>query len=367
MNRVCLAGLLILCTAAQARGQSIRVACVGDSITAGVGVANPASQSWPAQLQRLLGAGYEVGNFGHSGATLSKAGRMAYWSKPAFKAATSFRADIVIIHLGTNDAIPAVWPEYKHPFVPTLKGLIEHFRTRARRPKVYVCLPVPSFENRADNIRCGLVPLVRQAAREADTPLIDLNAPLRDRTDLFPDRLHPNEAGAGLMAALVAAEIGGAATDRSAWRVASVDSEEASEGPANRAIDGDPLTYWHTGYSKGVDGHPHQIEIDLGSESSLLGLRYLPRQGAVNGRVRRYELYLSGDGMTWAESPAASGTFRGTADPELILLPSPATARYVRFRALSEINGGPWTSVAELDVLRLPADPPAATGPAGRR
>jgi hypothetical protein len=50
----------------------IKVACVGDSITAGYALANPGTQSHPAQLQLRLGSGYTVGNFGLSGATLLK-------------------------------------------------------------------------------------------------------------------------------------------------------------------------------------------------------------------------------------------------------------------------------------------------------
>ena len=57
--------LLMWCTAAPCEAQ-IRVACVGDSITAGYGLSDPGTQSYPAQLQALLGSGYSVGNFGVS-------------------------------------------------------------------------------------------------------------------------------------------------------------------------------------------------------------------------------------------------------------------------------------------------------------
>src|SRR5690606_38894849 len=50
----------------------IKVACVGDSITAGLGIADPGTQSYPAQLQALLGSGYTVQNYGDSGRTLMK-------------------------------------------------------------------------------------------------------------------------------------------------------------------------------------------------------------------------------------------------------------------------------------------------------
>ena len=50
----------------------IRVACIGDSITAGFGAGR--GNAWPAQLQKVLGALWEVRNFGVSGTTLMKSG-----------------------------------------------------------------------------------------------------------------------------------------------------------------------------------------------------------------------------------------------------------------------------------------------------
>jgi lysophospholipase L1-like esterase len=42
----------------------VRVACVGDSITEGVGTHKPNEESFPAQLQALLGKDWNVHNFG---------------------------------------------------------------------------------------------------------------------------------------------------------------------------------------------------------------------------------------------------------------------------------------------------------------
>ncbi|MDP4210193.1 MAG: hypothetical protein Q8928_15380 [Bacteroidota bacterium] len=49
--------------------KKIRIACIGNSITAGAGLAHPAQESYPGQLQSMLGSGYEVLNFGVSGKT----------------------------------------------------------------------------------------------------------------------------------------------------------------------------------------------------------------------------------------------------------------------------------------------------------
>jgi len=64
-----------------ARAQ-ITVTCVGDSITAGYGLSSPSTQSYPAQLQTLLGSGYTVKNFGSSGTTALKVSDNSYWNPP---------------------------------------------------------------------------------------------------------------------------------------------------------------------------------------------------------------------------------------------------------------------------------------------
>jgi acyl-CoA thioesterase I len=50
----------------------IKIACVGNSITQGPGRDNP--DSYPLQLQEIIGETYDVKNFGVSGRTLLKKG-----------------------------------------------------------------------------------------------------------------------------------------------------------------------------------------------------------------------------------------------------------------------------------------------------
>ena len=89
-----------------AQSKTIRVAAIGNSITYGAGFDNPKHDSYPGQLQELLGKKYLVGNFGHSGATLLKKGHNPYFKTEEFKKAVDFNADIAIIHLGINDTDP---------------------------------------------------------------------------------------------------------------------------------------------------------------------------------------------------------------------------------------------------------------------
>ena len=52
----------------------IRVACVGDGVTYGLGLADREAQSYPRFFQKLLGERFETRNFGVPGATVSKDG-----------------------------------------------------------------------------------------------------------------------------------------------------------------------------------------------------------------------------------------------------------------------------------------------------
>ena len=49
--------------------EPVRIACVGDSITYGYACSNQSTQSYPAQLQKLLGNSCLVSNFGVNSST----------------------------------------------------------------------------------------------------------------------------------------------------------------------------------------------------------------------------------------------------------------------------------------------------------
>ena len=135
------------------------------------------------------------------------------------------------------------------------------------------------------------------------------------------------------------------------WRVIAVDSEETS-GVDNRgrnALDGNPRSIWHTEWVHRNPPPPHFIEIDLGREERVAGLRYLPRRDGVNGRVARYRIEVSRDGKRW--TVAAEGAFPRKARAPVVRFDRARPARYVRFTALSEVNGKPWTSAAEITPL----------------
>lgn len=186
---------------------SLRIACVGDSITFGSGIKDRNANSYPSQLSAILGKNTTVSNFGVSGATLLKKGNKPYWNQPKYKAALEFKPDVVIIKLGTNDSKPENW-KHKAEYVPDYVELIESFQKLESKPTVWICYPVPAYPGRwgiTDKVmKEEVIPLIDEVAKQAGVKIINLYSALSDKKDMFPDTVHPNAAGAKVMAETIA-------------------------------------------------------------------------------------------------------------------------------------------------------------------
>jgi hypothetical protein len=86
--------------------------------------------------------------------------------------------------------------------------MIDAFRALPSRPQVWICKPVPafavSFSIRPEVIRDEILPLIDHIAQEMGVPVIDLYTALLNSGSLFPDAIHPNAEGAGLIAQTIA-------------------------------------------------------------------------------------------------------------------------------------------------------------------
>jgi hypothetical protein len=133
--------------------------------------------------------------------------------------------------------------------------------------------------------------------------------------------------------------------------IVSVDSEIlVGDGAADSAIDGRVETFWHTARGARASLPPHEVVIALGGEYTVRGFRYLPRQdGKTDGMVGRYSFYVSEDGKDWGKA-VATGTFSRDIAEQEVTFPG-KEGSFVRFVAHSDVNGKPWTSVAEITVL----------------
>lgn len=216
---IILLGLFILTTisasASAKKQKTIRVACIGNSITYGTGIADRTNDSYPSQLQRLLGSNYQVGNFGKPGATLLYHGHRPYVKQEEFKEAIAFKGDIAVMHLGINDTDPRNWPNYRDEFVKDYLSIMDSLR--AANPKVRIILarmtPIadrhPRFVSGTKQWHGEIQTAIETVAHVSGAELIDFYEPLYPYPYLLPDAIHPNPEGAGILAKTVYSGISG--------------------------------------------------------------------------------------------------------------------------------------------------------------
>jgi lysophospholipase L1-like esterase len=230
-----------------------KVACVGDSITFGLGL--PAGRRYTDALSGLLGAGWTVRNFGDSGKTAMKMpapGNVSYWATTTFADSKSFAPDLVVIMLGTNDSKTANWRGGANTFEADYRALIATFAALPSNPHIQVALPppalLPSNTVSPQVIAEEIGPILRRVAQETGVGLIDVHGafaadPRRyfgkgDGKDVG-DGLHPNVAGALLIATTVSAALLAPGPDAAAPPEPPLDASSRPEpGPEADATPG---------------------------------------------------------------------------------------------------------------------------------
>ena len=188
------------------RKDAVRVACIGNSITFGAGIRNRSRDSYPSVLARMLGGSYWVKNFGVSARTMLNKGDHPYMNEPAYKNALAFNPNIVVIKLGTNDSKSFNW-KYKADFMKDAQTMIDAFKGLPSQPKIYLCYPSKAYLTgdgiNDDIISKEIIPMIKKLAKKNDLSVIDLHTAMDGMPELFPDRIHPNEKGAQVMAKAV--------------------------------------------------------------------------------------------------------------------------------------------------------------------
>lgn len=195
--------------------EPIRVACVGDSITAGYGLPKnaAATSSYPALLGKRLGGGYVVKNFGHTGCTLMNLD----WLPPLmktdeYKQSLEFKPNIVILMGGTNDGHPRNWA-HSSQLPDDLKKIVDSYQELPSNPKIYFMLPprlLPKAEGGVmDDVQCNnvnqlLPPILRGFAKARNIPVIDSRGAITTRDSYTVDGIHLNEKGCAKLSNQVA-------------------------------------------------------------------------------------------------------------------------------------------------------------------
>lgn len=198
--------------ASRSTAADLKVACVGNSITYGYGLNSAYYESYPTQLDTLLGAGYAVSNFGVSSQTMLKLSGASYWDQSAFKQALALLPDLVVIELGTNDAKDDIWPRLKQDFKSDYISMVDTFRHRSSKPQVWATLQPPAqnsdWRMYDTTIAHQVNPAILEVALLKAAPVIDLHTAMSGHPEWFQsDAVHPNAAGAKALAKIVASHL----------------------------------------------------------------------------------------------------------------------------------------------------------------
>lgn len=189
--------------------RNTKTACVGASIIEGVAVKDETLHSFPALLDSILGDKTSVLNCAKSGTTIQKVSDFSYWNTKEFSNLFTFNPDIVLIGHGSNDTKPHNWNALQ--FEKDYQALIDTIKLMPSKPIIIISTPVPVFKTmwgiNDSTLLNGVIPILKKLAVKNNIQLIDLYTPFENKTDWFPDFIHPNENGTREMARIVAREI----------------------------------------------------------------------------------------------------------------------------------------------------------------
>lgn len=196
----------------------VRIACVGDSITQGVGATGWASgdysYAYPQQLGNILGDNCLVGNFGRGSSYVyyydGRNAALWYPNTTQYTQSNNFDADIVIIKLGTNDARVMKDETTSVAWEKQFTELVNHYKNLDSKPTVYIMSSI-TMANYDEALETNLVkyilPKQKAVAEELDCIFLDAYT---DLFDIFKsgegfasDGLHPNNTGYAAMAEYV--------------------------------------------------------------------------------------------------------------------------------------------------------------------
>ncbi|MBY0381129.1 MAG: arylesterase [Xanthobacteraceae bacterium] len=188
---VLIAGLITMTGAADAQtpqgkiGSAIRLAVLGDSLTAGYGL--PASAAFPVRLQQALkdkGVDADILNAGVSGDTITDGLNRLDWSIPEGTQA-------VIVELGANDMLRGIDPKASRAALEKILG-----RLKERHIAVLLCgmYAAPNFGPDYQQAFDAIYPAL---AKAYDVPLYPffLDGVASDKSLNQADGLHPTAAG----------------------------------------------------------------------------------------------------------------------------------------------------------------------------
>lgn len=193
-----------------------RVACIGDSITFGAGVMKTRkTEAWPALWEKSLGSGFQVLNYGVSGATLQREGDFPYRKVGFLKRLDQAVPELIVLMLGTNDSKPYNWDRER--FGREYEELVLELKNRPWPHRLVLMTPPKAFPDEKTgavafdildpNIQQEIRPLVFSMGEEYGLQVVDLYALTEEHPEYFCDGVHPNQLGNRVLAERLKEEI----------------------------------------------------------------------------------------------------------------------------------------------------------------
>lgn len=174
---------------------SIRIACVGDSITYGYGLINR-ENSYPGMLDHKLTEDYRIVNFGVNSACGSSGFSDSYDRNGMIERIQDWDPDVILFMLGSNDSKEKYWVDRDY-YISGCKGILESIKSKETR--VVIMLPIPSWYNiygiRNNVVQDKIQPALLQYSKENNYQIIDFTEKLKHKPYLYIDNVHPNRWG----------------------------------------------------------------------------------------------------------------------------------------------------------------------------
>ncbi len=188
-----------------------KVACIGDSLTRGYLLQNP-EESYPSQLQKLLGTDYEVKNFGYTASYVIDDGALEYIDTPIYPESVAYDGDILIFMFGANDIRAYDWtPKY---FENQYAKVVNTYTRSNKQHKIFFVIPPESRDEYFSLQRNAVEPTLKVAARFGATVIDSYNLAIGHPEYYMEDKVHMTGAFYEKLAQLAAASVKGEITGK---------------------------------------------------------------------------------------------------------------------------------------------------------
>ncbi|SFG15398.1 GDSL-type esterase/lipase family protein [Oribacterium sp. WCC10] len=181
-----------------------KVACIGDSLTRGY-LLEKESDSYPAQLQKILGNEYEVKNYGQTATYVIDDGPNEYVDSEMYPKSVAYDADVLVFMFGANDIRAYDWtPKY---FENQYAEVVASYLKSGKKPKIYFIIP-PEARDEYFGLQRNAVEATLSLASKFDATVIDsYNLAIGHPEYYMEDKVHLYGSFYGKLADLVAKTI----------------------------------------------------------------------------------------------------------------------------------------------------------------